>query len=342
MSGDVRRSSLLLMRQARRFASQEATGTDAASSDLQELESQSSLTASQPSADVVKTYDPVKRAQSRRNQLPSSRYQYKSPRYYRGPLHPHQPPPSSDPASRLFVPGPFANSRLEQTYQSTIAHDLLTLTYNHKPPGTVTAPKADRLRSWDDSSPYHKNRPKRGPRGADVLGLIEKDITFRNVPKIESITVHSMVKGAIEDSAHLHVAGIMIQAVTGVRPSVHKAKHSVAQFGIREGKAISLTSTLYGEQAYEFLDKCINLVFPRIKDWPGIKGTTGDSSGNISWGFDREAAILFPEVEVNYDMYPPKMIPGFHVTVKTSARSDRHARLLLGAMGVPFYGKLVN
>jgi large subunit ribosomal protein L5 len=73
-----------------------------------------------------------------------------------------------------------------------------------------------------------------------------------------------------------------------------------------------------------------------------LTGTTGDSSGNISFGFNREGAILFPEVEINYDMYPPKMIPGFHVAVKTTAKSDRHARLLLSAMGVPFYGKLVD
>jgi large subunit ribosomal protein L5 len=175
-----------------------------------------------------------------------------------------------------------------------------------------------------------------------VLRLIEKDINWHNVPKIEAVTVHSMIKGAIEDSAHLHVAGLMLQAVTGVRPVVHRARHSVAQFGIRASMPISLTFELRGNQAYEFVDKCINLVFPRIKDWPGIKGTSGDSSGNISFGIDREAATLFPEVEVNYDMYPPKLIPGFHVAIKTTATSDRHARLLLSAMGVPFHGKLVD
>jgi large subunit ribosomal protein L5 len=178
----------------------------------------------------------------------------------------------------------------------------MTLTYAHKPPGTVTIPKAPRLREWDDSSPYHKNRPKRGPRGGDTLRLIEKDINWHNIPKIEAITVHSMIKGAIEDSAHLHVAGLLLQSVTGVRPVVHRAKHSVAQFGIRAQKPISLTCELRNEQAMEFLDKCVNLVFPRIKDWPGVKGTTGDSSGNLSFGFDRESVILFPEVEVNYDV----------------------------------------
>ncbi len=184
-----------------------------------------------------------------------------------------------------------------------IAPDLMALTYVHKPPGTVTAPKADRLRTWDNTSPYHKGRPKRGPRGpGEVLRLIEKDINWRNIPKIEEVTVHSMVKGAIDDSAYLHVAGMMLQAVTGAQPVVHRAKHGVSQFGIRERMPIALTSTIRGNQAYEFVDKCINLVFPRMKDWPGIKGSTGDSSGNITFGFNRDGAILFPEVEVNYDV----------------------------------------
>lgn len=219
----------------------------------------------------------------------------------------------------------------------------MTLVYVHKPPGTVQEQKADRLRTWDESSPYHKGRPKRGPRGpGDRLRVIEKDFNWRDIPEIEEVTVHSMVKRAAEESAYLHVAGMMLQAVTGVRPQVHKVKRSLSEFGIRKSQAISLTCTMRGDQAYDFVDRCINLVFPKMKDWSGIQGSTGDSSGNLSFGFDKEAAILFPEVEVNYDMYPPQMITGFHVTVKTTATSDRHARLLLGALGMPFTGKLVD
>ncbi|TVY20153.1 putative mitochondrial 54S ribosomal protein L7 [Lachnellula arida] len=328
---------------SRRYASGQAAEIQETSEDFQDLESQSALTPTEISQETIEAYDPVKRSQGRKRELPASRYQYRSPRYYRGPLHPHQPPPTSDPASRQFVPGPFTHTRLEQTWQSTIAPDLMTLGYVHKPPGTVDAPKSERLRSWDGSSPYHKNRPKRGPRGPEgVLRLIEKDINFRNIPKIEGVTVHCMPKGAIEDSSHLHVAGMVLQSVTGVRPKVHRAKHSVAQFGIRERVPVSLTCGLRGNQAIEFVDKCINIVFPRLKDWEGIEGTTGDSSGNIAFGFSREGAILFPEVEINYDMYPPRWIPGFHVIIHTTATSDRHARLLLSAMGVPFKGKLVD
>ena len=236
----------------------------------------------------------------------------------------------------------------------------MTLAYSHKPPGYVEPLKADRLRTWDDSSPYHKGRPKRGPRGpGSELPIVEKDIDWQNIPKIQEVTVHTMVKGAIEDSAYLHTAGILLQAITGIRPTVHEAKHSVANFGIRKGKAIALSCNLRGDGAYEFVDKCINLVLPKIKDFPGIKGSTGDSSGNIGFGFDKEGTILFPEVSINYDVsrddlggmvhntdmlqsYPAKMIPGFHVVIKTTATSDRHARLLMSALGMPFYGKLID
>ncbi|PMD28430.1 ribosomal protein L5 [Hyaloscypha hepaticicola] len=344
---DARPTAAIASKCLRRYASGEAVAAAPARGevpeDFRDLESESSLFTAFSPDEKIKAYDPIKRTQARKRELPPSRYQYRSPRYYRGPLHPHQPPPKSDPSSREFIPGPFSYTRLEQTYQSTIAPDLMTLAYVHKPPGTVTIPKSDRLRTWDDSSPYHKGRPKRGPRGpGETLRLIEQDINWRNIPKIEEVTVHSYIKGALEDSAYLHVAGMLLLSVTGVRPTVHKARHSEGRFGLRKGTPVSLTCNMRGEQAYDFVDKCINLVFPRIKDWPGIAGTTGDSSGNISFGFTREGAILFPEVEINYDMYPPKMIPGFHVTIKTTATSDRHARMLLTALGVPFYGKLID
>ncbi|PQE08946.1 54S ribosomal L7 protein [Rutstroemia sp. NJR-2017a WRK4] len=340
---DIRSAATSIGRHSRRYASGEAAAAKEIPQEFEDLESQSSIASVEVPEDVLKSFDPIKRAKGRKYQLPPSRYQYRSPRYYRGPLHPHQPPPTSDPSSREFVPGPFGYNRLESTYKSTIAHDIMTMAYTHKPPGTVTVPKAERLRTWDDSSPYHKGRPKRGPRGpGEVLRLIERDITWQNVPKVEEITVHTMVKGALGDSAHLHVAGILLQAVTGVRPTAHAAKHNVATWGIRKGSYVSLTSTMRNNDALEFLDKVIHLVFPRIKDWKGVEGTTGDSSGNLMFGIDSEGTMLFPEVQVNYDMYPPRMIPGLHITVKTSATSDRHARLLLSAMGVPFYGKMVD
>ncbi|KAI5781472.1 ribosomal protein L5 domain-containing protein [Geopyxis carbonaria] len=273
-----------------------------------------------------------------------AKYQVRPPRYYRGPLHPIQPPKPSAPNSREFIPGPFGRERLEDHYHNTIAPDFLTLTYTHLPPGTQTAKRdiKQRLREWDDSSPYHKNRPLRGPRGGDTLRLLNKPRTFRNVPKLTGVTVHSMVKGALEDNGYLAIAGMVVQSITGVRATVHKARRSVAPFGLREKKPVAVSSTFKGPLAWRFMSSLVDVVMPKIKEYPGVKGSSGDSSGNISFGFTPDQVTLFPEIEVNYDMYPPKMIPGIHVTVHTSATNDKDARKLLQAFGVPFYGKIVD
>ncbi|KAF2457229.1 ribosomal protein L5 domain-containing protein [Lineolata rhizophorae] len=306
-----------------------------------DIETEASLNSTGPDEELVKNYDPIARARSRRRQLPSSRYKFRSPRYYRGPLHPHQPPPPTDPSSREFVPGPFSLPRLEQTWESTIAPDLLTLNYQHAPPGMEIVAKARGLRPWVGDNPYFKNRVPRPPRGGMFLPA-RKPITFRNVPRLREITVHSMVGQAMEDSGYLHVAGMAVQAITNKRAQVHEAKESVQNWGVKKGRPVSVTVDLQGEDMYHFLAKVVEVVFPRIRDFKGIKGTSGDSYGNITFGLTPEEVAMFPEIEVNYDMYPAKMIPGAHVTIKTSAVTDRDARMLLRSMGVPFYGKLVD
>ncbi|CAK7224110.1 54S ribosomal protein L7, mitochondrial [Sporothrix curviconia] len=310
--------------------------TDPVFEDL-ELDS-SFLTPALPES--VKVPTPQERFQHKTERLPGSRYQFHPPKYDRGPLHPIQSPPSSDPTARDFVPGPFHNNRLRQTYHSTIASDIMTLAYTHTPPGTEKVPTPERLRSWDGSSPYHKNRPLRGPRGDPTLRPLEKPITFRNVPVIRSVTLATFMPTATKEPDRMVIGRMVTQAITGVVPEVTAVKHSVSQWNIIKGQRVGLKTTLYGNAAYDFLDKCIHLVFPRIKDWEGVKGSTGDSSGNLSWGLTREAVALFPEVEANYSMYPAKLIPGYRIFVETTAKSDRHARLLLSSLGVPFQGLL--
>ncbi|OAK94816.1 50S ribosomal protein L5 [Phaeosphaeriaceae sp. SRC1lsM3a] len=315
-----------------------------ASAAMADIEPASSFQIPPPSADVVKAYDPVARSRLRRRgkkELPPSRYQYRSPKYYRGPLHPHQPPPASDPASRLFQPGPFSLPRLEQTYQSTIASDLLALTYQHYPPGYRAPKNEQRLREWTGASPYFKNRPLRGPRGkGEVLRLLNEPRTFRNIPKITKVVVHSMTPEAQENSAHLHVAGMILQAITNVRAESHKARHNVVSWGLREGRFVSATATMEHDDALDFLAKLIDVVLPKIKEWKGVPGSSGDGHGNIALGLTPDQLALFPEIEVNYDAYPPKMIPGCHIIIQTDATSNKDARLLLQAIGIPFYGKL--
>lgn len=185
----------------------------------------------------------------------------------------------------------------------------MTLSYTHYPPGFEPPQKGQRLREWVGESPYYKNRPLRGPRGGDVLRLIRKPINFRNVPQLTRVTIHAMVKGAISDSAHLHVAGMILQAITNVRAEAHATKKSVAGFGIRQGQHVSVTCELTGENMYHFLSKIIDVVMPRIKDWKGVKGSSGDTSGNLAFGLGPEDVALFPEVEINYDMYVHQSSP---------------------------------
>lgn len=232
------------------------------------------------------------------------RYQFRSPKYDRGPLHPHRPPPPSDPSSRLFVPGPFSVPRVQQTFDSTVAQDILTLCYVHKPPGFQPPVKSPRLRPWDDSSPYHVNRPLRGPRGGDVLRLLRKPITFRNLPQVDRITIHSYVKNAAtEGSQWLHVAGMAIQAISNVRVETYKSRSSVSPWGIQPGRnTVAVKAELRGEDMQHFLGKLIDVVMPKIKEWRGVKGSSGDSSGNITLGLEPVDVALFPEIEVNYDM----------------------------------------
>lgn len=231
------------------------------------------------------------------------RYQFRSPKYYRGPLHPYQPPPPSDPSSRLFIPGPFSLPRLQQTYTSTLAPDLLTLLYNHHPPGTLPGPASERLRSWEGDSPYFKNRPLRPPRGAPTLNLMRRPITFRNVPTLEKITVHSFVKGASSNSALLHVAGMAIQAITNVRCTAYRAKKSITNFNLRAGRATAVGCELRGEDMWCFLAKVVDMVMPRIKDFRGVSGGSGDNNGNLAFGFNSDIVGSFPEIEINYDSW---------------------------------------
>lgn len=217
-------------------------------------------------------------------------------------------PESSDPTARDFVPGPFNFPRLKHTYDSTIAPDLLALTYQHHPPGEkVVESQKGQLRGWDGSSPYHKNRPRRGPRGGSSsrLGLLERDIAWHNIPEIEAVTINAYAPLASGNKEYLHVARAVVQAISGSFPEATTVKKNVIQWGVRKGDKAGAKTTLRGAAAYEFIDKVVTLVLPKIKDWPGIDASTGDRSGNLAFGLKPEWMALFPEIEFNYDVSFP-------------------------------------
>ena len=178
----------------------------------------------------------------------------------------------------------------------------MSLCYQHNPPGFRPPSKAPRLRPWEGDNPYFKNRQLRGPRGGDVLRLLRKPITVANIPMIERITVHAFCRPRGQGTAQVHVAGMAVQAITNVRVTPHRARASESKWEMTAGKTmVSVTADLKGENMYHFLGKLITVVMPRIKDFRGLRATTGDSSGNLSLGLTPEVVGMFPEIEVNYD-----------------------------------------
>lgn len=136
---------------------------------------------------------------------------------------------------------------------------------------------------------------------------MERDIDFRTVPELLAITLSTYIPAGTKEPTYLLAARAALQAVTGARTEITRVKHGVSQFGVSKGQTAGAKVTVWGEQAYELMDKMVHLVFPKIKEWPGIPGSTGDESGNLSWGFEPDQFALFPEIQANYDAYPAKV-----------------------------------
>lgn len=130
---------------------------------------------------------------------------------------------------------------------------------------------------------------------------------------LERVTVHAYCKDAVKGgSPYIHVAGMAVQAITNVRVTTHKSRSGESSWGLVKGKqTVSVTADLKGENMYYFLNKLVTIVMPKIKDYRGIRATTGDGSGNLSLGLTPEIVGTFPEIEVNYDSWVTVYISEF-------------------------------
>jgi large subunit ribosomal protein L5 len=138
------------------------------------------------------------------------------------------------------------------------------------------------------------------------------------------------VGDAKQDSKVLDAATEQLATIAGQKPSVRRARKSIAQFKVREGMPVGLSVTLRRERAYEFLDRLMTIAIPRIRDFRGLKPTSFDGRGNYSLGVREQ--IIFPEID--YDAVDA--VRGLDVTITTSAQSDAEAYALLEAFGMPF------
>lgn len=165
-----------------------------------------------------------------------------------------------------------------------------------------------------------------------VPALMQK-FGYKNVmevPRIEKVVVNVGLGEAIANSKALDAAVGDLEAVTGQKPIVTRAKKSIAGFKLREGMPIGCKVTLRGERMFFFLDKLINIALPRIRDFRGISPKGFDGRGNYTVGLKEQ--LIFPEID--YDKIDK--IRGMEITIVTSAKNDEEARELLRLMGTPF------
>ena len=166
-----------------------------------------------------------------------------------------------------------------------------------------------------------------------IVENLTKKFGYKNVmqvPKLDKIVVNMGVGEAKENAKILESAVKDMEAITGQKAVLTKAKNSIANFKIREGMAIGCKVTLRGEKMYEFLDRLVNLALPRVRDFRGVNPDSFDGRGNYALGIKEQ--IIFPEIE--YDKVDK--VRGMDIIFVTTANTDEEARELLKEFNMPF------
>ena len=166
-----------------------------------------------------------------------------------------------------------------------------------------------------------------------IIENLTKKFGYKNVmqvPKLDKIVVNMGVGEAKENAKILESAVKDMEAITGQKAVLTKAKNSIANFKIREGMAIGCKVTLRGEKMYEFLDRLVNLALPRVRDFRGVNPDSFDGRGNYALGIKEQ--IIFPEIE--YDKVDK--VRGMDIIFVTTANTDEEARELLKEFNMPF------
>lgn len=168
---------------------------------------------------------------------------------------------------------------------------------------------------------------------SEIVDAMVKKFGYKNtmeVPKLDKIVINMGVGEAKENAKVLESAVSDMETITGQKAVITKAKHSIANFKIREGQSIGCKTTLRGDKMYEFLDRLVNLALPRVRDFRGVSADSFDGRGNYALGIKEQ--IIFPEIE--YDKVDK--VRGMDVIFVTTAKTDEEARELLRLFNMPF------
>jgi large subunit ribosomal protein L5 len=150
------------------------------------------------------------------------------------------------------------------------------------------------------------------------------------VPRLSKVVINMGVGEGKENAKVLDFATADLQAISGQKPIITRAKKSIANFKLRENVPIGCKVTLRGPRMYEFLDRLVNVALPRVRDFKGVPPKGFDGRGNYNMGLKEQ--IIFPEIV--YDKVDK--VRGMDITMVTTARTDEEAKALLTHLGVPF------
>lgn len=167
----------------------------------------------------------------------------------------------------------------------------------------------------------------------EIVPALMDDLGYANVmqvPRLERVVINIGLAEAIQNPKALESAERDLAAISGQHPVVTRAKKSIAGFKLRTGMPIGMKVTLRDRRMYEFLDKLLNSVLPRIRDFRGVSRNSFDGRGNYSLGLRDQ--LIFPEID--YDKVDRAR--GLEVTIVTTALSDEEGRHLLELLGMPF------
>ena len=195
-------------------------------------------------------------------------------------------------------------------------------------PAEQQAKPAEAARHSAKETPRLKTRFQK-----EVAPALMKEFGLENpmaVPHLDKIVVNMGVGEATQNAKVLDPATHELGQITGQKPVITRAKKSIAAFKVRAGQSIGAMVTLRGDRMYEFFDRLVNVVLPRVRDFRGVSTKSFDGRGNYTLGLHDQ--LIFPEI----DYAKVDKLKGMNVTVVTTARSDDQARALLKHLGMPF------
>jgi large subunit ribosomal protein L5 len=195
------------------------------------------------------------------------------------------------------------------------------------------APKPEKVAEKPSKKPADYTPRLKADYDERIVPAMTERFGYKNrmeVPRLEKIVINMGVGEATQDKKRVETAAAEMQAISGQKPVITKAKKSIAQFKLREGMPIGCKVTLRRDRMYEFLDRLVTVALPRVRDFRGLNPRSFDGRGNYAMGLKEQ--IIFPEI--NYDQIDK--VRGMDVIVTTTAKTDEEARELLRLFNFPF------